>query len=81
MESILPELQKTSREAAKLRRAPHALRAKVLTDLAGLLLENSAFILAENRRDLDRMDREDPKYDRLLLYPAADAYRGGIRGH
>ena len=67
MESILPELQKTSREAAKLRRAPHALRAKVLTDLAGLLLENSAFILAENRRDLDRMDREDPKYDRLLL--------------
>lgn len=67
MESILPELQKTSREAAKLRRAPHALRAKVLTDLAGLLLENSAFILAENRKDLDRMDREDPKYDRLLL--------------
>ncbi len=67
MESILPELQKTSREAAKLRRAPHTLRAKVLTDLAGLLLENSAFILAENRKDLDRMDREDPKYDRLLL--------------
>jgi len=39
----------------------------VLTDLAGLLTENTALILAENRKDLDRMDREDPKYDRLLL--------------
>lgn len=39
----------------------------MLTDLAGLLTENTALILAENRKDLDRMDREDPKYDRLLL--------------
>ncbi|WP_367915249.1 glutamate-5-semialdehyde dehydrogenase [Leadbetterella sp. DM7] len=67
MESLLPELQKTSREAAKLRRTPHSRRAKVLTDLAGLLTENTALILAENRKDLDRMGREDPKYDRLLL--------------
>lgn len=67
MESILPELQKTSREAAKLRRAPHSQRAKVLTGLAGLLTENMALILAENRKDLDRMDQGDPKYDRLLL--------------
>ena len=67
MESLLPELQNTSREAAKLRRTPHSRRAKVLTDLAGLLTENTALILAENRKDLDRMDREDPKYDRLLL--------------
>lgn len=67
MESILPELQKTSREAAKLRRASHFQRARVLTGLAGLLTENTTLILAENRKDLDRMDREDPKYDRLLL--------------
>ncbi len=39
----------------------------MLTDLAGLLTENTALILAENRKDLDRMGREDPKYDRLLL--------------
>lgn len=70
MESILPELQKTSREAAKLRRAPHSQRAGVLTHLAGLLTENVALILAENRKDLERMDREDPKYDRLLLNEA-----------
>jgi len=67
MESILPDLQKTSREAAKLRRASHSQRAKVLTDLAGLLRENVSLILTENRKDLDRMDKGDPKYDRLLL--------------
>lgn len=67
MESILPDLQNTHREAAKLRRAPASVRSRVLTDLAGLLLEHTGLILEENRKDLDRMDPKDPKYDRLLL--------------
>ncbi len=67
MESILPDLQNTHREAAKLRRAPASVRARVLTDLAGLLLEHKGLILEENRKDLDRMDPKDPKCDRLLL--------------
>ncbi len=67
MESILPELQKTSREAAKLRRSTRSQRAQVLTGLADLLRENVPIILTENRKDLDRMDKGDAKYDRLLL--------------
>ncbi len=70
MESIIPELQKTSREAARLRRSTRSQRAKVLRDLADLLRENVSLILSENRMDLDRMDKEDPKYDRLLLNEA-----------
>lgn len=67
MESILPLLEETSREAAKLRRATHSQRAKVLTDLAGILRANVSLILTENEEDLYRMGPEDPKYDRLLL--------------
>ncbi len=40
---------------------------KVLQDLALRAVESTGTILAENRKDLDRMDPEDPKYDRLKL--------------
>ena len=40
---------------------------KVLSDLAGNLLKNSAEIFAANRKDLSKMEPENPKYDRLLL--------------
>lgn len=39
----------------------------VLNNLADALITNSDFILTENQRDLDRMDKTDPKYDRLQL--------------
>jgi glutamate-5-semialdehyde dehydrogenase len=67
MESIIPALQKTHREAAKLRRLKHAERAKILTDLSNLLIGNASTILSENQKDLELMDKNDPKYDRLLL--------------
>ncbi|PHN04134.1 glutamate-5-semialdehyde dehydrogenase [Flavilitoribacter nigricans] len=41
----------------------------ILNELADLTLENIPFLLEENQKDLDRMDPEDPKYDRLLLNP------------
>jgi glutamate-5-semialdehyde dehydrogenase len=41
----------------------------VLNDLAGRVLASTKEILAANARDLARMDRSDPKYDRLLLNP------------
>lgn len=41
----------------------------LLNELADLTLENIPVLLAENKKDLDRMDPEDPKYDRLLLSP------------
>lgn len=40
---------------------------QVLNDIAGLAIERTDFLLAENRKDLDRMDPSDPKYDRLQL--------------
>ncbi len=39
----------------------------ILKDLASRLVEETDAVLAANKRDLDRMDAADPKYDRLLL--------------
>ncbi len=43
---------------------------KVLLDLATEARENCDFILSENKKDLERMDAADPKYDRLKLTKA-----------
>lgn len=43
---------------------------KVLKDLSEAALEKTGFILEENKKDLDRMNPEDPRYDRLKLTPA-----------
>jgi glutamate-5-semialdehyde dehydrogenase len=40
---------------------------KILTTLADEAENQSAYILAENQKDLDLMDLSDPKYDRLKL--------------
>lgn len=39
----------------------------VLQSLATALVQNTDFILAENQKDLDKMPKSDPKYDRLQL--------------
>ncbi len=39
----------------------------VLKELAKQARENTDFILVENKKDLNRMDPEDPKFDRLKL--------------
>ncbi len=40
---------------------------KVLSDLADILVAEGDSILTENQKDLDKMDANDPKYDRLKL--------------
>jgi glutamate-5-semialdehyde dehydrogenase len=40
---------------------------EVLKDLAEETMAQADFLLAENQKDLDRMDQNDPKYDRLKL--------------
>jgi glutamate-5-semialdehyde dehydrogenase len=40
---------------------------QVLEDVAAAAIENTPYILQENKKDLDRMDPKDPKYDRLML--------------
>lgn len=39
----------------------------ILNDVADAIIENSDLILEANKKDLARMDQDDPKYDRLLL--------------
>ena len=40
---------------------------KVLHELAVSAINHTEFLLEENKKDLDRMDPDDPKYDRLQL--------------
>ena len=40
---------------------------QVLLDLADETIASIGYILEENKKDLARMDKSDPKYDRLLL--------------
>ena len=40
---------------------------RIITDVADLLERETAYILAENSRDLERMPETDPKYDRVKL--------------
>lgn len=47
---------------------------QVLEEVASAAIENTAFILKENAKDLSRMDPKDSKYDRLML--TADRIKG-----
>ncbi|HZH71367.1 MAG TPA: glutamate-5-semialdehyde dehydrogenase [Mariniphaga sp.] len=64
---IQEQLQKVLNASRKLNLINGETIRKVLIDLAYEAENNSAYILAENQKDLDRMDPEDPKYDRLKL--------------
>jgi len=44
-----------------------ALINQVLQDVAAEAIAQTGYLLAENQKDLDRMDSADPKYDRLKL--------------
>lgn len=53
---------------------------KVLNDVADAAIENTQSILVENAKDLARMDKADPKYDRLQLSPdRIEGIAGDIR--
>jgi glutamate-5-semialdehyde dehydrogenase len=43
---------------------------RVLTDIADAAIAQTAYLLQENKKDLERMDPDDPKYDRLKLTTA-----------
>lgn len=40
---------------------------KILMEISGEAIRNSDYIIKENNKDLDLMEKSDPKYDRLLL--------------
>jgi glutamate-5-semialdehyde dehydrogenase len=67
MNSILPLLQKTQQASATVRRLSDAQRSDLLNELAAIVEQSKALIMSENQKDLDLMDKADPKFDRLLL--------------
>lgn len=50
----------------KAKLTPSAIN-QVLTDLAAAAVAQTEYLLQENKKDLERMDTTDPKYDRLKL--------------
>ncbi len=64
---IREQLQKTLEASRKLNLVTNDKVNAVLTELAVQARSNTDFILKENRKDLERMDSADPKYDRLKL--------------
>lgn len=64
---IEKQLQKVLQASRKLNLVSEETINKVLTGLAAEAEKNLELILEENKKDLERMDPADPKYDRLEL--------------
>lgn len=67
---IREQLERTKQASRELNLADEEIISRVLADLSREAVEQTAFILEENRKDLERMDSEDPRYDRLMLTEA-----------
>ncbi|MFZ4863634.1 glutamate-5-semialdehyde dehydrogenase [Sphingobacterium sp. Mn56C] len=67
MESIKQQLVQARAAKAALSQLKISQKQEILQELAAQLRAHIAEILAANQQDLNRMDRDDPKYDRLLL--------------
>jgi glutamate-5-semialdehyde dehydrogenase len=72
--TVKEQLGLVLKASRKLNRVSVEKINQVLADVAAAAIENTAFILQENSRDLNRMDSKDPKYDRLML--TADRIEG-----
>src|SRR5664279_1454431 len=59
------------RDAKKATKALNTLSEhminKILLSIADASVDNTSFILEENRKDLAQMPESDPRYDRLIL--------------
>ena len=62
-------LDKARVAANKLNLIDDATIARVLCAVADEADRQTSYLLQENRRDLERMDPNDPRYDRLMLTP------------
>ncbi len=65
--TILPLLKKTYEASSVVRRLDSHQKNVFLKELREQLIENTDQIILENKKDLDKMDSLDPKYDRLKL--------------
>lgn len=64
---ITVQLKATKKSSLSLRFMDEGKQNQILMDLASLLRNSVHEIMNENKKDLELMDKEDPKYDRLLL--------------
>ncbi len=64
---IQQQLQNALAAARKLNLVKNETVKSVLLELAKQARTNTNFILVENQKDLEQMDENDPKYDRLKL--------------
>ena len=79
-ETIHRQLEKVREASRTLCSLPDNDINTILLDLADRIAGRSETILEANKKDLDRMDRDDPKYDRLLLDEARlETIAGDIR--
>lgn len=65
--SISQQLQAVSEASRLLVKLNDEEIGAILNEVADLAVAETPYILAENQKDLDRMDPTNPKYDRLLL--------------
>lgn len=67
MENIQTQLKSAQRATLEIKKLADSSKQELLRDLASALITNTDAILEANRKDLDRMDDKDPRFDRLLL--------------
>ena len=67
MESIQPLLVQAQAATRSVKTLPDEQKQQLLLQLADRIVEHTADIVAENKKDLDKMSDQDPKKDRLLL--------------
>ncbi|MBW8685326.1 glutamate-5-semialdehyde dehydrogenase [Chitinophaga rhizophila] len=67
MESIQPLLEQAQAATRSLKSLPDHQKQQLLRQLADTIETHTDAIVAENKKDLDKMSDEDPKKDRLLL--------------
>ncbi|HLT07120.1 MAG TPA: glutamate-5-semialdehyde dehydrogenase [Cyclobacteriaceae bacterium] len=67
--TLISTFEKTREASRALSLLSEEKITRALEDLATATIANTSTILEENQKDLDRMDPQDPKYDRLKLTP------------
>lgn len=70
MENIQSILESVSEAAVFTRKLSNAQKVEILEEISHLIEKNISTIIAENKKDLDKMPDTDPKKDRLLLNEA-----------
>jgi len=70
MNEFTPLFEQVQKSSRKLTSVSDDLVKLILDDLATLAKRETAFLLEENRKDLERMETSNPMYDRLLLTEA-----------